>query len=533
MKIYLKYLFFFFLNLNFSKAQFCSSAIRLGNAGGDACTAMTELPGALVVGGIYQQQILLGSNSYNTQGGFDIFLVSYDSLGQHLFSASIGNAVNNELAALCSDTLGNSYLTGTFSGQLNFQWANLQSITKTHFIFKINASGQLLWAKNINAKGVNNVLDMQVSPDGQSLWLTGDYNDSLSYENLSLYSSSFYNLFVLKINTDNGTPEWVQDSPSAKWAKGRSIAPLPDGSAWLAVEFRDSLQMPGQTYYYSSSYVDILMAQIDVQGQWLQHKRWGGVYDDRPKKLRLSPDLQSMWLSGEFVAVLDIENFQLMTAFRYYDIFWAKMNLNAEVIAVGQTSTNANTYLFDMEFYNGKVWLGGYFQDSLNAIGRHYTNGGFDIYWLAIDSTDALLTASGTAGAAGNDQIWAFGTAFGRLAAAGVFQQSMFWNGTQLTAQGFSDGWIACLEAGPNAIVPFQLTKILNVKIIPNPSDAYFRILPPENCNIERWELFSLDAKKISSGNNDVIDGLQLSPGIYSLWVYTDRGLAVEKLIRK
>jgi hypothetical protein len=374
---------------------------------------------------------------------------------------------------------------------------------------------------------------MQVSPDGQSVWLTGDYNDSLSYENLSLYSSSFYNLFVLKINTDNGDPEWIQDSPSAKWAKGRSIAPLSDGTAWLAIEFRDSLQMPGQIYFHSSSYVDILMAQIDEQGQWLQHKRWGGVYDDRPKKIRVAPDAASMWLSGEFVAVLDVDSFQLITAFRYYDVFWIKMNLNAEVLALGQTNTNANTYLFDMAFHNGKIWLGGYFQDSLNAVGLHYTNVCFDIYWLGIDSSDASLSESATAGGSGNDQIWAFATAFGNLAAAGIFQQTMLLNGQELNASGFSDGWLACLTSGPNAVLPFQLPKTVKVKIVPNPSDAYFRIVPEEDAALLRWELYGLDAKKVAAGNSDIIDAIGFSSGIYSLWVFTDKGIAIEKLIRK
>jgi hypothetical protein len=511
-------------------AQFCSNPYDLGGPGGDASKSVVRIGQNLLVSGIYQQQILLGGNNYNSAGGSDIFFGAYNNLGQIIFSASIGNAQNNDINAVCADTLGNFYLSGTFSGQLQIGNISINNNLNTSFIAKYSSVGQLQWVKQFQPKGIVHVLDMQVSPDGQYLWVSGDYNDSLVFDNEAVFCGNTYNLYVAKMETSSGNVLWMADAPYAKWAKAKTLTPLPDGSAWVAAEFRDSLQMPGLTYYHSPSHVDILMSQIDVQGNWISHKRWGGVYDDEPKKMRLSPDGNAIWLCGDFVAVLDIDSFRLMTAFRYYDVFWVKMNLEGEAIAVGQTNTIANTYVFDLAFHDDKLWLGGYFQDSLQGVEMHYTNGGFDIYLLGIDTLSATLSISESTGSPGNDQIWGLCSAFASLISTGTFQQQMSWQGTQLSANGFSDAWIGCSSQILNKTE--SIPKLIEVKIIPNPTNGKF-VIELSNYEELQWELFAMNGKVVMSGNTPEIDASKLPKAIYSLRVKNSDGFTFAKIVLK
>jgi hypothetical protein len=288
--------------------------------------------------------------------------------------------------------------------------------------------------------------------------------------------------------------------------------------------------MPGLTYYHSPSHVDILMSQIDAQGNWISHKRWGGVYDDEPKKMRLSPDANSIWLCGDFVAVLNVDSFTLMTAFRYYDVFWVKMNLEGEALAVGQTNTIANTYVFDLAFHDDKVWLGGYFQDSLQGIAMHYTKGGFDVFWLGIDTLTANFTESEVAGGSGNDQIWGLCSAFDALISTGTFQQQMSMHGNLLTASGFSDAWHSCSEQILNNTE--SIPKLIEVKIVPNPTNGKFRV---ELSNYEEleWDLYAMNGKQVMSGKTPEIDASKLPKAIYSLRVSNADGFAFAKIVLK
>ena len=511
-----------------AKSQICSNPQILGGHGGDAAKSIVKIGQNLLVSGIYQQEISLGNNTFSSLGGSDMYFAAYNNAGQILFSESIGNAVNNDINALCADSLGNFYLSGTYSGQLQLGNIQLNDNLSTSFIAKYNSNGQLLWAKQFNPRGIVHLLDMQISPDGQFIWVSGDYNDSLGFDNETLFCPNSYNLFVLKLDAGNGNAQWMSDAPYAKWAKAKTICPLPDGSAWIAGEFRDSLRMPGQIYYHSPSHVDILMTRIDASGNWISHKRWGGVYDDEPKKMRLSPDKNSIWLSGDFVAVLHVDSFTLMTAFRYYDVFWVKMNLDAEAIAVGQTNTIANAYVFDLAFHNDRLWLGGYFQDSLQGILMHRTTGGFDAFLLGIDTATAELEHSETAGGAGNDQIWGLCSNFGALISVAVFQQQMQWQGSLLQASGFSDGLLGCFETiiSNNVFIP----KILEVKIIPNPNNGKFKIALADDEGLS-WILYNMNGKIALSGNSLEIEASNLAKGIYSLHIKTLIGSAFAKIL--
>lgn len=516
-------------------AQNCNWATAIGDAGGDAATQLVALPNGALVGGIFQQQINLAGTQYSSTGAFDIFLCWYNNNKQPVQALCLGNVGNNELSSLVADSLGNVYIAGTFSGQLAIGGFNLQSSSRSHFIAKISPQGQVLWAELLKGKGVNDVLDMQLSLDGQELWLCGDYNDSLQYQNQFLFDNNFYNLFILKLRSSDGQAYWMQDSPRAKWAKAWSLAIMPDGTAWVAGEFLDSLYMPDATYFYSYLHSDVLFAHIDGNGQWLKSKRWGGVYNDRPKKLRLAPDRQTLWMSGDFVAVLRIDQFQLITARRYYDVFWVKINAAGEALAVGQSNTVANSYLYDMAFFNNELLIGGYFQDSLQgASAMHYTRGGFDLFWFNIDTATALLQNSQVLGSLGNDQLNAFAAMPGELWAAGTFQQTMPWTSNiSLSANGFSDAWLACLPlVTASGLAPFSVPTLLSVKIIPNPSSDSFRIELPEAMPL-RWELYALNGKRVLSGTTEIVTATDLTAGIYSLNVFTEKGMGVAKIVKK
>ncbi len=79
------------------KAQFCNAPTVIGGNDGDACTHLTGCNGNLAAGGIYQQQISLGGQSFQSEGGADIFINVFDSSNNTIFAKSYGNAVNNEL----------------------------------------------------------------------------------------------------------------------------------------------------------------------------------------------------------------------------------------------------------------------------------------------------------------------------------------------------------------------------------------------------------------------------------------------------
>ncbi len=61
-----------------------------------------------------------GGTSYTSKGGTDIGLFMLDSTGGYRQSFQIGDSINDQAIAICSDTFGDLVICGTGNGTLNF-----------------------------------------------------------------------------------------------------------------------------------------------------------------------------------------------------------------------------------------------------------------------------------------------------------------------------------------------------------------------------------------------------------------------------
>jgi len=522
-----------FFASNFCLAQTSNWATTIGGAGGNGCTHLAVVPTGLVVGGTFQQSITLGGQQWNSEGGADIFLIWYDEQGTTLQQLLIGNAINNELGGLVADQHGSIYITGTFSGHLTLGSFHLESHTISYFITKINANGQVVWAELLFGSSVNKVTDIQLDYTENHLLLTGYYNDSLQLQNQYLYTAETTNFFVLRQRID-GQLDWMQDAPYAFYAEGKSVVGLADERIWVAVEFRNKLTMPQDSFYISVVHTDILLAALDCNGQWQSAKRWGGVFNDRPKKLLRTENGRSFWMIGEFVGTCYFdEGTPLVTAFRFYDTFWVKVDATGVAGQRGQTNTIANTYVEDGLLLKDQLKIAGYFQDSLQGPNQvHIAIGGYDGYELEIDTITAQATALRQFGVGGYDNIKSLAITNNGLALAGTFQGQLEVADQMLNAIGFTDGWLAWEATGslltdkPSSNVP----KLLALTIIPNPSKRQFQIQLKETQALH-WELYNLNGQRVLDGAEYQVDASGLASGTYSLQVYTEKGAGVVIII--
>ena len=514
-------------------AQITDWSQSYGAAAGAELSFLSPHPNGIIAAGNFLESFPLNANTVNSQGGSDIFILWIDSLGNTSNSLFLGNENNDYIRGMDSDANGNLYIAGEFKGNLQLGNYSLQSYTQSNFIAKIDANGQVIWAERIYGSGSNRILDLQLDVNQQNILVSGYFNDTLAIQGQLMHETVSTNLFVLKLNT-TGSLQWMQKTPRSIEAKAWSIAALPDGKIWVAAEFRDSIYLPQDTFYIHPSYTDILVAQLDSNGQWLQSKRWGGVYNDRPKRLRLSPDQQNLWMAGEFVGVLHLDNnIELRTAFKYYDIFWVKMNLNGTSLAAGQSNTIANCYLNNIHIAADGLWLGGYFQDSLVGYNQtHLTNGGFDAYWFRVDSSNAALSASRAVGGTDNDLVNALLVKNNHLAVGGSFQESMNIGNNTLYAVGFSNAWLSWMTISSALLIEsFRIPTLITIQIVPNPSSDTFRIVLEAPTELQ-WELYSLNGQRVARGTSDLINIAQLPAGTYSLTVYTEKGMGVAKVVK-
>jgi hypothetical protein len=114
-----------------------------------------DAAGNVLVSGVVADgdSITFGSISLINAGGFDLFLVKYDPLGNVLWAKSAGGIAEDKAQDVSIDPTGNSYITGYFkSPSITFGSITLTNTGPLYiadmYVAKYDPSGNVLWAKS-------------------------------------------------------------------------------------------------------------------------------------------------------------------------------------------------------------------------------------------------------------------------------------------------------------------------------------------------------------------------------------------------
>jgi hypothetical protein len=158
----------------------------------------------------------------------DAFIASYDSHGSCLWAKSIGGNGVATGSGASVDAEGNSYVTGTFSGAVNFGSTQIAANSSDAFLTKYDRTGYCLWVKSAGGNSVDKANGLAMDAKG-SVWLAGTYTSPAFFGPYQLTGGGG---FVSKLHLPATVPASPSLSSPADGATGVSYtAPL----AWNAV----------------------------------------------------------------------------------------------------------------------------------------------------------------------------------------------------------------------------------------------------------------------------------------------------------
>jgi len=163
---------------------------------------------AYITGKFSSTSITFGSISLTNSslnGGTDIFVVKYNSLGNVIWARSASGGNSEESQSIVADSLNNIYITGQFKGQsIIFDDITLNNVdpylvTTDIFVASYDSSGTVKWAKSAGQsnddRGYGIALDKQ-----NSIYHTGGYLlYNISFGNTTLINSGAYDVFIAKL----------------------------------------------------------------------------------------------------------------------------------------------------------------------------------------------------------------------------------------------------------------------------------------------------------------------------------------------
>jgi hypothetical protein len=140
----------------------------------------------------------------------DIFILKLNSSGAHLWSKKYGNTGSDGAWSITTDTSGNVYTTGGFTGEVNFNTnASPETLTSGSnsldtYILKLDPSGNFLWAKRAGGSGSDNGIAISLDRVG-NVYTAGIFTNTVDFnpgaDTSNVQSNGDIDIFILKLNS--------------------------------------------------------------------------------------------------------------------------------------------------------------------------------------------------------------------------------------------------------------------------------------------------------------------------------------------
>jgi len=158
----------------------------------------TDSSGNCYVTGYFKETASFGDINLTSSESYDIFVAKLDSSGNWLWTKQAGGTINDEGHGIAIDSSGNSYVTGYFWETASFGSTELTSSGDYDiFVAKLDSIGNWLGAKKAGGTLWDWSNGIATDSSGNT-YLTGYFSGTASFGNITLTSSGSSDIFVAK-----------------------------------------------------------------------------------------------------------------------------------------------------------------------------------------------------------------------------------------------------------------------------------------------------------------------------------------------
>lgn len=217
-----------------------------------------------------------GTSNLSAAAFRDGVVIRLTSSGAYLSAQAIEGSSNDEVRNVLSDDAGNVYVSGRFSGTVDFdpgmETLELESMGSSDaFILKYTNDGSLLWAKTL--QGDNIVWALSMAQDAESnLYVNGrTTSTSVDYDPGPGSFTAMGDRFLLKLD-DTGNFIWVRSlTTSSSQVSSTALDISSDGVLTMIGDFSGTVDFdPGvATSELTATNQDGYIWQLDVNGDYV------------------------------------------------------------------------------------------------------------------------------------------------------------------------------------------------------------------------------------------------------------------------
>lgn len=436
----------------------------------------TDTDGYAYLAGSFSSGTRIGDSVYFTNGFLnrpDFFIAKYTPDGTVEWVRHGGGENQDQVSSLRMDTDGSMYVSVSFFDTFSFQNVSFTSFTSFDAdlaLMKLDANGQVVWARHIGSEGMDWTSEMIVRPDG--IYMQGQYFGTLRLDSThQVTSAGDFDVYWTKFTLD-GDPVWV-----------RSLGGInQDNPGGMGIDANGDIISTG-TFYGTVSIGSTVLQPVGQQGSYLVKMTnagsliWAKSEATGIMSMTLDPS-GNIYTTGNFTDQQSFGSYPIASR-GSYDGFVAKFNNNGVALwARGFGSTDVDFGYKVVYGGNGLVYVAGSFSNGarFGALPAQTSRG-------AMDGFVAAYTTGGDPswvfpwGGRGADQMTHLSADLigNSLYAAGYFMDSCRVGSQQVISNGDID-WLLFKMDMPTAVKPVSATLAPSY---PNPAAAGSRITLP------------------------------------------------------
>lgn len=272
------------------------------------------------------------TNAGGFSGTADIFIAKYDANGNELWAKSAGGNASDAARGIATDASGNVYITGDFSSQTFTIGTNTLTNTLGSggdvFIAKYDPNGNVLWAKKTSSTGGDEGRGISTDTSG-NVFITGTFSGpTMTLGSDTLKNAGYNNIFIAKYNS-NGNVLWAKSEGGTNNDYGLGIATDKFGNAFITGEFYSPTMAIGTNTLNNNSSAggrDIFVAKYDANGNVVWADSKGGIYVESGYGIATDASGDA-YITGSYQELsISFGNTTLLNNSDYFDIYVAKIS---------------------------------------------------------------------------------------------------------------------------------------------------------------------------------------------------------------
>ncbi len=487
-------------------------------------TAIKTNDNGFLIGGGSRSNIS-GEKTENSRGGFDIWIVKLDYLGEIEWQRTIGGERTDGVSAMIQTDDGGYLLGAQSSSDISGEKTEDSRGVTDYWIVKIDIIGNIEWQKTIGGSGFDELYCLGQAIDG-SLFIGGHSDSPVSGEKNE--DSVGRDYWVLKLNS-SGNIIWQNtiggDFNESLW----SLYPTQDGGCILAGQSNSNISGDKTEDAYDI-YGDFWVVKLDIDGEIEWDNTIGGTLEERVSSIIQTADGNYL-VAGNSVS--NISGDKTENCIGASDFWILKLDTKGGIIWQNTIGGNDFDFLLSVkEVTNGGVVLAGLSRSDISGDKTEDGKGSYDYWVISIDSFGNIINQNTIGGEDRDIANSVLISSFNTIILAGESNSDISADKTE-NSRGTFDFWVLELDN----ILSFEEYEMpITLNLYPNPAADQI-IINTNNQLIQKIEIVTISGQLVQEiknvNSNPILDTSILNSGVYLIKIYIEDRIISKKFIKE